>query len=202
MKFRLCRIVLAAHRAARRRPAPDPAASSPGPHWTDLRDCHRLGRRRCARSDRHRQEHRDQLTRDAVTGADGTFVFPDLLAGTYDIKVTLEGFKTYEQQRLKLGQRARRAARDRARGGRAVGDDLRDGRGGSRPDAKLRAIGPGSRRSSSRRSTLKGRDYMGMLKLLPGVVDTANREAPGWNNIGGLAINGGATTPSTSPTTA
>ena len=32
---------------------------------------------------------------------------------------------------------------------------------------------------------------MGMLKLLPGVVDTANREAPGWNNIGGLAINGG-----------
>ena len=39
--------------------------------------------------------------------------------------------------------------------------------------------------------TLKGRDYMGMLKLLPGVVDTANREAPGWNNIGGLAINGG-----------
>ena len=39
--------------------------------------------------------------------------------------------------------------------------------------------------------TLKGRDYMGMLRLMPGVVDTANREAPGWNNLGGLSINGG-----------
>ena len=32
---------------------------------------------------------------------------------------------------------------------------------------------------------------MGMLRLMPGVVDTANREAPGWNNLGGLSINGG-----------
>ena len=32
---------------------------------------------------------------------------------------------------------------------------------------------------------------MGMLRLLPGVVDTQNREAPGWNNLGGLSINGG-----------
>ena len=28
-------------------------------------------------------------------------------------------------------------------------------------------------------------------KLLPGVVDTQNREAPGWNNLGGISINGG-----------
>ena len=35
---------------------------------------------------------------DTVTGADGTFVFPDLLAGTFDLTVTLEGFKTYEQK--------------------------------------------------------------------------------------------------------
>ena len=30
-----------------------------------------------------------------------------------------------------------------------------------------------------------------MLRLLPGVIDTQNREAPGWNNLGGLSINGG-----------
>ena len=29
-----------------------------------------------------------------------------------------------------------------------------------------------------------------MLKLLPGVVDTSNREAPGWGSMGGLSING------------
>ncbi|HEX5082969.1 MAG TPA: hypothetical protein VFY40_13060, partial [Blastocatellia bacterium] len=37
---------------------------------------------------------------------------------------------------------------------------------------------------------LKGRDYMGMMRLLPGVVDTANREAPGWNNLVGVTVNG------------
>jgi hypothetical protein len=41
-------------------------------------------------------------TRDTVTGPDGTFVFPDLLAGTYDIKITIEGFKTYEQKNITL----------------------------------------------------------------------------------------------------
>src|SRR5580765_2039177 len=37
---------------------------------------------------------------------------------------------------------------------------------------------------------LKGRDFAGMLKLLPGVIDTSNREAPGWGSMGGLSING------------
>lgn len=36
------------------------------------------------------------LIRHATTGMEGTFVFPDLLAGTYDVKVALEGFKTAE----------------------------------------------------------------------------------------------------------
>jgi hypothetical protein len=39
--------------------------------------------------------------------------------------------------------------------------------------------------------SLKGRDYMGLLRLLPGVVDTRNREAPGWNNLVGIYVNGG-----------
>ena len=37
---------------------------------------------------------------------------------------------------------------------------------------------------------LKGRDFAGMLKLLPGVIDTRNREAPGWENMNNLSING------------
>ncbi len=37
---------------------------------------------------------------------------------------------------------------------------------------------------------LKGRDFAGMLKILPGVVDTSAREAPGWGSMGGLTING------------
>src|SRR6185295_16851259 len=37
---------------------------------------------------------------------------------------------------------------------------------------------------------LKGRDFAGMLKLLPGVIDTRNREAPGWESMNNLSING------------
>jgi hypothetical protein len=35
-----------------------------------------------------------QVTRDAVTDANGAYVITNLLAGTYDIKVTLASFKT------------------------------------------------------------------------------------------------------------
>ena len=37
---------------------------------------------------------------------------------------------------------------------------------------------------------MKGRDFASYLKLLPGVVDTSAREAPGWGSMGGLSING------------
>ena len=39
---------------------------------------------------------------------------------------------------------------------------------------------------------LKGRDFAGMLKMLPGVVDTSARDAPGWESMNGLTINGQA----------
>jgi hypothetical protein len=37
---------------------------------------------------------------------------------------------------------------------------------------------------------LKGRDVIGMLSLQPGVIDTNTREAPSWNLLSGLQING------------
>jgi hypothetical protein len=40
---------------------------------------------------------------------------------------------------------------------------------------------------------LKGRDYLGLLKLLPGIIDTQNRNAPGWNNLSSVSVNGGRT---------
>ena len=55
-------------------------------------------------------------TRETVTGADGAFVFPDLLAGTFDLTVTVSGFKTYEQKGIELGvdRARRRCARSRS----------------------------------------------------------------------------------------
>ena len=49
------------------------------------------------------------LTRHTTTGMEGTYLFPDLLAGTYDVTVALEGFKTAEHNGIELASTARRA---------------------------------------------------------------------------------------------
>jgi hypothetical protein len=41
-------------------------------------------------------------TREVESGAQGAFVFTQLLAGTYDVSVSASGFKVYEQKGIKL----------------------------------------------------------------------------------------------------
>ena len=130
-------------------------------------------------------------TRETVTGADGAFQFPDLLAGKYDITVTVSGFKTYEQKGISLSATERMALR-------AISLEV----GGVAETVTVQAEAVTVQTSNAARSgmitrdniediALKGRDVAGMLKLLPGVIDTANREAPGWGSMGGgLSING------------
>ena len=42
------------------------------------------------------------VTRDAITDAQGLFVFTNLFAGTYDLRVTMAGFRTYEEKGIVL----------------------------------------------------------------------------------------------------
>jgi Carboxypeptidase regulatory-like domain/TonB-dependent Receptor Plug Domain len=130
------------------------------------------------------------LTRDTVSGTDGTFVFPDLLAGTFDLTVTMQGFKTYEQKGIELG------STDRVRL-RTITLDV----GGTSETVTVQAEAVQVQTTNGARSglitrdniediALKGRDFAGLLKLLPGVIDTRNREAPGWESMNNLSING------------
>lgn len=128
--------------------------------------------------------------RDTVTGPDGSFIIPDLLAGTYDIKVSLEGFKTYEQQGLRLGATERVALRTIVLDVGALSEQVT-----VQAEAALVQTTNAARSGLVDRETiedisLKGRDFAGYLKLLPGVIDTSSREAPGWGSMGGLSING------------
>jgi len=41
-------------------------------------------------------------TRKTLTGGDGGFVFVDLLAGTYQVTILLEGFKTIERKEISV----------------------------------------------------------------------------------------------------
>ena len=128
--------------------------------------------------------------RETQTGPDGTFVFPDLLAGTYDLTVSVQGFKTYEQKGIVLGATERIGLRQ-------ITLEV----GGLQETVTVTSEAALVQTTNAARSglvdreqiediALKGRDFAGYLKLLPGVIDTSAREAPGWGSMGGLSING------------
>jgi Carboxypeptidase regulatory-like domain len=128
--------------------------------------------------------------RSVTADSEGHFVVTQLLPGTYTLKVSANGFKQIEQKGIILTANERVSTRNVTL---EVGDvnqvvtvtantahvQTESGeRAGLISEAQIKDL------------ALKGRDYMGLVRLLPGVVDTANREAPGWNNLVGVNING------------
>lgn len=128
--------------------------------------------------------------RKTNTSSEGAYLFTQLLPGTYQVEVTARGFQKAQLKDIVLTSSERVAL---AAIVLAVGDITQT----------VEVFGETARvqTESAERSglidskqlqdvALKGRDYLGMIKLLPGVIDTRNREAPGWNNLVGITING------------
>jgi Carboxypeptidase regulatory-like domain len=134
----------------------------------------------------------EETARVVTVGSDneGNFVVPQLLSGTYTLVVTATGFKRFEQKGIILTANDRVAVRRIAL---EVGDVNQTVT--VTAEAALVQTNSGERaglisEEQIQNIALKGRDYMGLVRLLPGVVDTANREAPGWNNLVGVTVNG------------
>ena len=130
-------------------------------------------------------------TREVTTTGEGTFVVPDLLAGTYEISVTMTGFKGYHVTGVNLSANERLALRPIALQVGQLEETVAVTAEAARVQTQSGERSGLITQEQLQEISLKGRDYMGMLRLLPGVTDTQNREAPGWNNLGGLSINGG-----------
>jgi hypothetical protein len=129
-------------------------------------------------------------SRVGASDAAGNFVVTQLLPGTYSLVVTADGFKKFEQKGIIVPANERVVVRKATL---EVGDVSQT--------VTVTAEAPNVQTESAERAglisetqiqniALKGRDYMGMVRLLPGVVDTGAREAPGWNNLVGVNING------------
>jgi len=130
-------------------------------------------------------------TREFATEANGAFVFPNLIPGEYSIRVQVAGFKTYEQRRIIVSSSERVDLHK-----------LTLEVGGISSIVEVSAEAARVQTSSSERAGLinptmvetmpnRGRDYLGLLRGLPGVLDTANRNAPG--DTGAPQVNGGQT---------
>lgn len=128
--------------------------------------------------------------RKAQTDSNGDFLFTQLLPSTFKLDVTSRGFRRYEQTDIVLTATERVVLRriDLQLGELTQTVEV------SAETARLQT--QSAERSGlislsqTQNVPLKGRDYLGLVKLLPGVIDTANRNAPGWNNLGGITING------------
>lgn len=130
--------------------------------------------------------------RVAKTNSAGEFLFPEVLPGTFDLVAESGGFKKFEQKGIVLTS------------GEHVVSNLITLQIGDVNETVIVEADPATihTRSSDRSGlvdshqmqelSLKGRDYVGTLKLLPGVLDiaSATREAPGNRAIIGVYVNG------------
>src|SRR5579884_2864295 len=129
-------------------------------------------------------------SRSTKSGPDGHFAFTELLPGNYSLKIDAAGFKGVGQSPISVSANERVTLPTIALEVGQVNETV-----------SVTAEPAGVQTESAERSglitnremrelPLKGRDYLGTIRLLPGIVDTANRESPGWNNLVGINISG------------
>ncbi len=132
------------------------------------------------------------FVRTTKTNAEGFFSTPDLTPGTYNLTVSAPGFKEYRQVGIELNSGDERSA-----------GEIRMDVGAANESVTVSAEGTAVMMASSERAgvvtasemkdmALRGRDFMDVIGLLPGVVDTSDsREAPNPNSVQNLFISGG-----------
>jgi hypothetical protein len=130
--------------------------------------------------------------RSVATNGAGDFLFTEMLPGVFNLRVQMTGFKQFEQTGIHLPASERLVVN-------AITLEL----GELNETVSVEANTADVPTESAERSglidsrqlselSLKGRDYMATLQLLPGVLDvnSTSREAPGSSTLQGLYFNG------------
>jgi hypothetical protein len=125
-----------------------------------------------------------------VTNEVGLYTLNSVQPGSYTLEVEQAGFKTFRRTGIVLTANER------------LPIDVTLELGATADTVRVESQGVPVQTASAERSgvvtanqlstlMLQGRDFMGLLKLLPGVVDTRVRDAPGSSSLAGLNIQGG-----------
>lgn len=128
--------------------------------------------------------------REATTDSSGVFRFLNVTPGNYSVSVEVTGFKGYSQHNIVV---AAQETRDVGKLTLAIGN--------TSERVSVVAEATPVQTSSAEKSqmvdghqlndiTLKGRDLFGYMRLIPGVIDTANRDVTSPNGFGNITING------------
>jgi Carboxypeptidase regulatory-like domain len=118
--------------------------------------------------------------REMQTASLGEFVFTQLLPGTYEISVTQAGFRVSQQKNIAVTATERVAIRqiklEIGEMSQQVTVSSEAARVGTQSAERSGLVNS----SQLENITLIGRDYLGLVRLLPGVVDENSRQGPGW----------------------
>jgi hypothetical protein len=128
-------------------------------------------------------------SRTTQTNNEGRYVFSELLPGRFSMTVDAQGFKRYEQQEITVTATERVTVPVQLQVGSINETVSVTGEVAQVQTESAERSGLITSRQMQE-LPLKGRSYIGTAKLLPGVIDTANRESPGWNDLVGINING------------
>lgn len=126
-----------------------------------------------------------------TTDSNGSFVFADLVPGYYSVHIAQPGFKGYDQKGINVGAQQRVDLHDIKLGVGDVSTSVEVEAAAARvaTDSSDRAVQ--IPRAIIESTEVKGRDYLGLLRVLPGAQATDTNDKPGFK-MSGAAINGGA----------
>ncbi len=131
--------------------------------------------------------------RTATTDSLGTYRFTNINPGTYSVEVKATGFKSFTQGGVVVTANETHTVNKITLQLGNVSESV------SVTDEVAQVQLSSSEKSQTVDSkdldslTLKGRDLFGYIRLVPGVVDTANRDVTSHGAISGMNINGGFT---------
>ncbi len=130
--------------------------------------------------------------RTTKTNMEGFFAFPDLTPGKYSLEVTAEGFKHFRQEGIEVNSGDSRSLREIKMELGAVTESVTV----TAETTALMLSGSSERAGvlnteDIQSLALRGRDFMDVVGLLPGVTDLADsREAPNPNSVQNIFITG------------
>ena len=132
----------------------------------------------------------DGQQRDFTTEPNGAFLFTDLVPGNYTIRVSVPGFKSYQQKAINVSAEEKVALHDIKL---EVGDvsssvTVQTDVAHIATDSSDRSVLVNTTQIEN--TPIRGRDFMGLIEALPGVVDLNTHDSRGYN-AGMATVNGG-----------
>ncbi len=132
-----------------------------------------------------------RVAKSQPTDSGGSFLFTNLVPGDYSVRIEHPGFKAYGQRAINVSAEERVAMHEIKL---AVGDvattiEVQAEVGRVATDSSDRAITVDATQIEN--TPISGRDYLGILRTLPGVQMVSTNDTPGWFNSNVNPVNGG-----------